>query len=115
MVIFESEEDMIKQLNVHDMLIELCVSGKLKFWDFCKAYNNFYYYFALDGHESDDEELSLLFKHKNRISRHEVIALEVLNYVCVGEVAEKSDYIQSGRFGSEVAMRKLIKIVGSNA
>ncbi|MCR9105425.1 MAG: hypothetical protein NXI15_09055 [Gammaproteobacteria bacterium] len=115
MVIFESEQDIVEKLDLHDQLVRDCASGKLEFWKFCEAYNNFFYYYALDGHEADEEELALLYKYEQRILFHEKIAEEVLGKVCSDEDAEKPDYIKCGRFGSKVAVERLSKIVGKNA
>jgi hypothetical protein len=115
MVIFESEQDIVEKLDLHDQLVMDCAAGELEFWKFCEAYNNFFYYYALDGHESDDEELALLHKFEDRIVFHERVAEEVLGKVCSDEDAEKPDYIKCGRFGSRVAVEKLAEIAGKNA
>ena len=115
MVIFESEQDVIEKLDFHDQLVKDCATGKLEFWKFCEIYNNFFYYYALDGHESDQMELALLQKYENRILFHEQVAEDILGKVCSDEDAEKSDYIKSGRFGSEVAVKKMLAIVGKHA
>ena len=115
MVIFDSEQDIIEQLDLHDQLVKDCASGKLEFWKFCESYNNFFYYFALDGHESDEEEMAFLEKYESRILYHEQVAEEVLSKVCSDGDAGKSDYLKCGRFGSTVAVEKLSVIVGKNA
>jgi hypothetical protein len=110
--IFESEQDLIKYLEIHDEIVFECINGQLDFWAFCEKYNNFYDYCALDGHESDAEELALFSNHRDRILFHERIREEVLYKVCSDEDAKKSSYIASGRFGSNVALEKL-KLIGS--
>ena len=115
MVIFESEQDIIEKLDIHDQLVRDCVSGKLEFWKFCEEYNNFFNHYALDGHEADNEELALIKKYEQRILLHEKVAEEVLGKVCPDEDATKPDYIKCGRFGSKVAVKKLSVIAGKNA
>jgi hypothetical protein len=111
MVIFESEQDMVQHLDLHDKIVFECINGQLDFWTFCNDYNNFYDYCALDGHESDAEELALLTKYRDRILIHEQIRDEILYKVCKDIDADKPDYIASGRFGSIVALEKL-KLIG---
>jgi hypothetical protein len=111
MVIFESEQDIIKHLDVYDEIVFECVNGHIDFRSFCEKYNNFYDYCALDGHESDVEELAILSKHRARIMFHERIRNEILYKVCDDADANKPTYIASGRFGSNVALEKL-KLIG---
>jgi L-rhamnose mutarotase len=111
MEIFESEEYLVKQLNLHDNLLSECANGSMDFSIFIKQYNNFYYYFALDGHESDSDELALLEKYGNRIELHKSATLEILNNVCSDEYASDPAYLKSGRFGSKTAVEKLKALV----
>ena len=111
MVIFKSEEELLHVLSVHDKYVYECASGELGFNDFCEKYNNFYFYYALDGHESDEEEYELLVKHIERIELHEKIAFEILGRVCADEDAEKQNYIDAGRFGSVEAVNRLKSLV----
>ena len=107
MNMFKSEEDLLKTIERHDSLVEKCKSGEIGFLEFCEKYNNFYSYYALDGHESDEGEQSLFQKHEKRIEPHRVIAYEILGQVCSDEDAEREIYIQAGRFGSAEAIRRL--------
>lgn len=111
MNIFKSETELVNTLNIYDSLVLQCASGKISFWDFTEKYNDFYSYYALDGHESDEEENLLFEKYKDRIKPHEVIAYEILGKVCSDEDAKKQIYINAGRFGSEVAIQKLKEVV----
>ena len=83
MVMFESEADLLETIAHHDALVRQCVTGELSFLEFCEKYKDFYVHFALDGHESDEEERSLLEKHDNLIEPHRVIAYEILGQVCL--------------------------------
>jgi hypothetical protein len=107
MVIFESENDLVKTIAEHDALVQRCVAGEISFVEFCETYSDFYPRFALDGHESDEEERSLLEKHDRLIEPHRVIAYEILGKLCADENSELESYKNAGRFGSAEALRKL--------
>ena len=110
MVIFESESALVAALDAHDALVRLCASGELTFEEFCERYNDFYDYYALDGHESDDEETALLEKYDLRIEPHRVIAYDIRGRLCADADANLPSYIESGRFGSKEAFAR-IKLV----
>ncbi|MCX9158593.1 hypothetical protein OPU71_20970 [Niveibacterium sp. 24ML] len=107
---FESEADLLETIAQHDALVRQCVAGKLSFFEFCEKYNNFYAYWALDGHESDEEERALLEKHDNLIEPHRVIAYEILEKLCSDEDAKLGSYINAGRFGSLEATKRLANV-----
>jgi len=110
MVMFQSEADLLAAISRHDELVLRCAAGELSFQQFCDQYNAFYAFYALDGHESDEEERALLEKHEERILPHRVIAFEVLGRVCSDEDAKRDIYIQAGRFGSVEAIAKLRQV-----
>lgn len=110
MNIFKSELELINELNKHDEFVVQCANEKLSFLEFCEKYRDFYSYYALDGHESDEEELRLLEKYDNRIKPHRIINNDVLGKVCSDENAKKQFYIDAGRFGSIEAILKLKEI-----
>lgn len=107
MVMFDSEAHLLATLALHDELVHQCVRGELTFDQFCERYNDFYAYYALDGHESDEEERALLEKHEELIRPHRIVALEVLGRVCSDEDAQREIYKQAGRFGSAEAVARL--------
>ncbi len=107
MIMFESESALLETIVEHDKLVRLCVSGELLFSEFCDKYNDFYAYYALDGHESDEEERAILEKYEGRIEPHRVIAYDILGKVCSDSDAEKESYKQAGRFGSTEAVNRL--------
>ncbi len=107
MKMFESEAHLLKAIEKHDALIRQCVNGEIAFWESCDKYDNFYACFALDGHESDDEERALLEKHEAKIEPHRIIAYEILGLVCSDDDAERESYKSAGRFGSAEAVRRL--------
>ena len=80
-------------------------------WDsVCERYNNHLSNYALDGHESDEEENALLYRYEDRIDLHRLIAFDVLGQVCSGEDAVKEIYVQAGRIGSAVALDRVASL-----
>jgi hypothetical protein len=60
--------------------------------------------YALDGHESDSEEKTLLKSYDNRIALHREIWETIIgDELCSDADAVKEEYIRAGRFGSEEA------------
>ena len=106
MAICHSESELVAALDHHDELVRQCADGRL-FWDFCAAYDNFYWAYALDGHESDPAGQALLDKLAARISPHQELAETVLAHVCSDTDADKGSYGKAGRFGPEEAMVRL--------
>ena len=94
-------------LDHHDALVRRCASGELPFWDFCAVYDNFYWTYALDGHESDPAGLAVLEKLAGRIAPHRELAETVLAHVCSDVHPDKSSYGEAGRFGPEEAVVRL--------
>jgi hypothetical protein len=83
------------------------------FADFLATYDNFYWSFALDGHESDLSAIALLAKYSTRIAPHRVIAESILSNLCADTDADLDDYKDSGRFGSSEALARLKLVVAS--
>ena len=107
MVIFESEAHMVESFNHHDELIRQCALGHLSFAEFCTEYRDFYAFYALDGHESDEEERTLLERYKERVEVHRVVFEDILGGVCSDADAQLESYQRAGRFGSAEAVRRL--------
>ena len=107
MLMFQSEVDLVAVLDHHDNLVRQCARGELSYSKFSLSYNNFFWRYALDGHESDDEERALLAKYAERIAPHRTIASEILGLVCSAADAERKTYKQAGRFGSAEALARL--------
>ena len=103
MNMFESESQLLAEIDRHDEFVRQCVKENISFDEFCEVYNNFYFYCALDGHESDEEEKKLLEKHEARILPHQLIAYDILGNVCSAEDAAKTIYKEAGRFGPREA------------
>ncbi|GAB3358472.1 hypothetical protein [Lysobacter tyrosinilyticus] len=104
---YPSESQLVAALHHHDELVRLCAAGRLPFWDFCAAYDNFYWAYALDGHESDPAGLAVLDKFAARIAPHRELADTVLAYVCSDAHADKGSYGKPGHFGPEEAVVRL--------
>lgn len=113
-MIFQSEPDLIEALEIHDKIIIDCVGGLLSFWDFVEKYNDFYWYYALDGHESVEGEQSLLNKYYDRILPHREISETILNKVCSKDDANKEAYQKANRIGPDLAVSMLNEIVSKH-
>lgn len=101
------ESELLAELDRCDELVRLCAAGQLSFEDFCTGYGNFYWSYALDGHESDPAGLAVLAKFADRIAPHQVVAETILARVCSDLDAGKESYRGAGRFGSMEAVARL--------
>lgn len=104
---YTSESELVAALDHYDELVRLCADGHLSFWDFCAAYDSFYWEYALDGHESDPAGQTMLDKLAARIAPHQELAETVLAHVCSDTDAAKGSYGKAGRFGPAEAMVRL--------
>ena len=112
MATYPSESELVAAIDHHDELVSQCADGHLSFWDFCAAYDNFYWAYALDGHESDPAGQAVLDKLAARIAPQQQLAQTVLAHVCSYTDAAKGSYGKAGRFGPEEAM-VLLKLVAA--
>ena len=110
MVIFDSEIDLTKQLENHFQIVNDFANGELSYEEFENKYNSFYYYYALDGHESDEEEKILLKIYSDKIEFFEKVS-PILFGICSDEDSVKEIYINAGRYNSEVAKNKIKQLV----
>jgi hypothetical protein len=106
MVIFASESELLEVLDRADAMIAACVDGSLGVRDLLDQLGHLHGYHALDGHESDEEELALFARHRARIGWIER-ALGEIGEICADDDALKDAYIKAGRFGSAEALRRL--------
>ncbi len=113
MTSFPSEAELLDALNHNDELVHLCAESKISFEDFLIKYNNFYWSFPLDGHESDQSGLSVLAKYSSRIALHKVIAETILSKICSEADALKESYKIEGRFGSSEAIARLKQVAAN--
>jgi len=107
MDMYSSEPELVAALDHHDELVRLCAAGRLPFWDFCAAYDNFYWAYALDGHESDPAGQAVLDKLADRIAPHRNLAETILANACSDTDADKGSYGRPGRFGPDEAVIRL--------
>jgi len=114
MVIFTSESELTDVLDKADAMIAACAEGSLDFRTFHQQLGHLHGYYALDGHESDDEERAMLERHRGRIAWIERV-LEEVGAVCADEDATKEAYIKAGRFDSAEALRRLRRLVESRS
>lgn len=101
------EEELLRELGVHDALVLQCAHGDLDYLTFEEAYDSFYVRYPLDGHESDADELRLFEKHSGRIALHREIWQEVLTKVTRDEYLSQSATVAAGFIGSEEAVRRI--------
>jgi hypothetical protein len=107
-----TEAELVQALKDHDVLVTRCVAGELPIGEFLERYDNFPYAYALDGHESTEQELALLGRYRDRVQFHFGVQ-ETLSGLCREEDANKPEYRQSGRFGPSEALSRLRQFVGS--
>lgn len=107
---FQSETDLLQTLDRYDDLIRQCVDQRVTFDAFCDLYNDFYFIYALDGHESDVEERALFERHAKRIQAHAYIAEQILARLCSEEEAGLESYRKAGRFGPATALEMLADV-----
>src|SRR5690606_7722572 len=93
--------------------------GRLSFAEFLDQYDNFYWAYALDGHEAEPDEVQLTTLSA-RIEPHRRVAEEVLAALASESDAQRASYRSSGRIGAAEALVRLKLIaralpsVGSN-
>ena len=103
MQIFQSEKDVRQKLTEHFIYAKEFALNNI-------TYNDFYFVYALEGHESDEEEKALLLKYKNKVYFHEVVT-SILSQICSDEDALKEIYKKSGRYNSETARNKIYNLI----
>ena len=108
---YPTEIDLLAALDRSDHLVRECAAGHMSFADFCAEYDNFYWSFALDGHESDQAGQILLAKYAARVALHQTVAATILAKACSDADAAKESYRAAGRFGSTEAVSRLKLVV----
>jgi hypothetical protein len=107
MKIFGTEADLVSVLLEIEASLDRAAEGSSA--EFREHYLRAWHLYgthALDGHESDDTERSLLAKYSERISRIE-IALESAGGICSEDDAMREIYQKAGRYGANEAIRLL--------
>ena len=110
MTIFSTETEFVALLEKMEAMIDECASGKREFYSFHREIGYLHSFYALDGHESDEEELAIMERHRSRLSWIERV-LEEIGEVCSAGDAPKEAYIRAGRFGSEEALRRMRELM----
>ena len=99
-------ETLISALDKHDELLRCVAAGRLGIVDFLAQYDNFYWSYALDGHESEPDAAALAAL-ANRIAPHRRVAEEVLAVLVAEPSASQPAYISAGRIGPTEAVDRL--------
>ncbi|PPJ42859.1 MULTISPECIES: hypothetical protein [unclassified Pseudoxanthomonas] len=108
---YPTEIDLLAALDRSDDLVRECAAGHVSFAEFCAEYDNFYWSFALDGHESDQAGQAVLARYAARIALHQTVAETILAKACSDADAANESYRAAGRFGSTEAVSRLKLVV----
>ena len=106
-----TDQELGEALDEHDGYVHSLLRGDIDWLEFLEAYADFYWRFALDGHEATDVEAAILAAARDRIEPHRRICEDVLANVCADDDAAKAAYQASGRVGSLDAIRLIGGIV----
>lgn len=82
MVIFKSDANWIDPTGHQDDLIRQCMHHRMDIADICNKYRQLYSFHAIDGHDTDEEERTLLEKYEGQIQPHPIVAENFLAGVC---------------------------------
>ena len=96
-------EALAKALDEHDERVRALASGRLSLAEFLERYDNFYWAFALDGHEPQPGA-SALSALAARIEPHRRIAEEVLALLALESSVA---YRAAGRIGPAEATERI--------
>lgn len=107
MTSFPSESQLVAALIRGDELVRRCAAGELSLSEFFAAYDNLYWSFPLDGHESDPAGLAVLAKYSDRVAPHRAIAETILAKVAADAHAGSDSYREDGRIGTTEALARL--------
>lgn len=101
------KETMRTGLRDATLLVSRALSGDITLKELRDRYENFYYDYALDGHEADEGELLVLNELSDPIRFHEKIQTEVLDPVCFEEGEKLDAYLKAGRISETDALQRL--------
>ena len=99
-------ETLISALDKHDELLRCVAAGRLGLVDFLAQYDNFYWAYALDGHEAEPDAAALAAL-SNRIEPHRHVAEDVLAVLAAEPTASQPTYISAGRIGPTETIDRL--------
>lgn len=89
--------------------LEFC-EKKISARDFIKEYDNFYYKYALDGHEANKEQKYIIKELKKYIDIHEVVQTKIIDLVFFDNNAQADQYLKAGRITEVQALNSASKI-----
>jgi hypothetical protein len=92
-----SETELLRLLDDHDLLVQRCIAGSLPLDEFLREYDDFPFAYALDGHESDEDEKAMFRRYAARISFHFGV-MESIYGLCSDEEAKSPSYIKGDGF-----------------
>ena len=104
-----NEQDLTVALDQHDQLLRGVAAGHLSISQFLEKYDNFYWTYALDGHEQE-LALGVLNALASRIEPHRRVAEEVLAVLTSDSLASQPPYQSAGRIGLQEASARLRQI-----
>lgn len=104
---FEDENALVTLLEKYKQLLVKVINNEVTLDFFFKEYDDFYYYYPLDGHESDTEEKELLLKYDKDIEVFRVVQEEIFNRICDDELAVLDIYIANQRISAKQAIDEL--------
>lgn len=104
-----SKDELKNLLLAYSILVNKLNNNQIRLKEFEKEYNNFYYVYALDGHESDEQEKEFLKEFKSAVYFHEKIqthALDLLFY----DIENREIYLKAGRLDEEQVLKRIKQI-----
>lgn len=107
MIMFQNEEELLNIIQDKLNLIHEVVDGSISIDEFFEKYASFYFYYALDGHEFDDEEKLLFIKYSDKIHLFYTIETDIFSNICTDEDSIKEIYIKNNRYSRKDAIKKL--------
>jgi hypothetical protein len=100
-------EELREALRHFTALVLSVGRNEISLQKFLEAYQNFYHYYALDGHESDAAERCLLDEQAEAIDLHRRVQEEVLSLVYMTGDWDRAALNRIGRIDPEQAQQKL--------
>ncbi len=107
MIMFESENHLKRLIQQKKDLLRKVINDQISTDSFYKEYDWFYNAYALDGHESDDEERNLLLEYDSEIEIFRIVEEEIFNRICSDDDSKREIYIQQGRISAKGAVDEL--------
>ncbi len=96
------------------MLVIQAVAGRMNLKHFIEAYDNFYYFNALDGHEDSDDERAVMREFEKLIRFHEAVQA-IVDTIYWGPEEQREAYLAAGRMLPEDGEKRLRECVAEHA